>query len=278
MVQRLHKTPGPQHAASMVAAMLLLSAGRCEAPGAEAGDVTFEDTFDGPSGASPDAAAWTFDIGGDGFGNEQLEHNTERPQNASLDGDGHLVITARREDFDGNNYTSARLTTTSTFAQAYGRFEARIKVPTGQGIWPAFWLLGDNIETVTWPACGEIDILELRGQQPDVVYGSLHGPGYSGAGAINQSFTLPAGETFADDFHVFAVDWEPERIRFFVDDSLYQTVTPATLGSREWVFDHPFRIIINLAVGGNFVGSPDATTVFPASLVVDAVRVTAGSP
>lgn len=262
--------------AAVALSTCLLAAGRCEAPAAEAGDVTFEDTFDGASGTLPDASRWVFDVGGEGFGNEQLEYDTDRAQNASLDGDGHLVITARRENFEGNSYTSARLTTATTFAQAYGRFEARIKVPAGQGLWPAFWLLGDNIETVTWPACGEIDILEVRGQQPNVVYGSLHGPGYSGGGAINQSFTLPVGQSFADDFHVFAVEWEPERIRFFVDDSLYQTVTPATLGNREWVFDHPFRIIVNLAVGGNFVGSPDATTVFPASLIVDSVRVTAG--
>jgi beta-glucanase (GH16 family) len=263
--------------ATVVLSTCLLAGGRCEAPAAEAGDVTFEDTFDGAAGTSPDASRWVFDIGGEGFGNEQLEYNTDRPQNASLDGEGHLVITARRENFEGNSYTSSRMTTATRFAQAYGRFEARIKVPGGQGIWPAFWLLGDNIETVTWPACGEIDILELRGQQPNVVYGSLHGPGYSGGGAINQSFTLPVGQSFADDFHVFAVEWEPERIRFFVDDSLYQTVTPATLGNREWVFDHPFRIIVNLAVGGNFVGSPDATTVFPAALVVDSIRVTAGA-
>ena len=257
---------------------LALLGGRCEAPVAEPGDVTFEDNFDGDAGSSPDGARWVFDVGGDGFGNDQLEHDTDRPTNASLDGEGHLVITARREDFGGNSFTSARITTATTFAQAYGRFEARIQVPAGQGLWPAFWLLGNNIDTVTWPACGEIDILELRGQEPNVVYGSVHGPGYSGAGAINERFTLPAGQSFADGFHVFAVEWEPERIRYFVDDNLYQTITPSTLGANRWVFDHPFRIILNLAVGGNFVGSPDGTTTFPASLVVDYVRVTAGDP
>lgn len=262
----------------IVALSGLLVAGRCEAPEAIPGEVTFVDDFDGPVGTSPDPSRWAFDVGGGGFGNDQLEHNTDRPQNAALDGEGHLVITARRESFGGNAFTSARLTTAGIFAQAYGRFEARIKVPQGQGIWPAFWLLGDNIEQVTWPACGEIDILELRGQEPDVVYGSVHGPGYSGGGAINARFALPQGQSFADDFHTFAVEWEPDRLRFFVDDNLYQTLTPATLGSRAWVFDHPFRILVNLAVGGNFVGPPDATTVFPASLVVDFVRVTAGTP
>jgi beta-glucanase (GH16 family) len=257
---------------------LMLGAGRCEAPEAERGAITFEDDFSGAAGTSPDASRWVFDVGGDGFGNAQLEHNTDRPENAAHDGEGNLVITARRENFGGNNFTSARLTTAGTFAQTHGRFEARIKVPEGQGLWPAFWLLGDNIEAVSWPACGEIDILEIRGQQPDVVIGSVHGPGYSGAGAISASFTLPAGQSFADDFHVFAVEWEPERIRYFVDDNLYQILTPASLGGRSWVFEHPFRIMLNLAVGGNFVGPPDTTTVFPAELVVDFVRVTAGAP
>ena len=257
---------------------LMLGGGRCEAPVAESGAITFEDDFSGTAGTSPDAGLWVFDVGGGGFGNDQLEHNTDRPENAAHDGEGNLVITARRENFGGNNFTSARLTTAGTFAQTHGRFEARIKVPEGQGLWPAFWLLGDNIEAVSWPACGEIDILEIRGQQPDVVIGSVHGPGYSGAGAISASFTLPAGQSFADDFHVFAVEWEPERIRYCVDDNLYQTLTPASLGGRSWVFEHPFRIMLNLAVGGNFVGPPDTTTVFPAELVVDFVRVTAGAP
>lgn len=270
------KTPDTMRIGLFCAAALILGAGRCEAPEQAPGTVTFEDDFEGAAGTSPDASRWVFDVGGGGFGNEQLEHNTDRPENAALDGEGHLVITARRENFGGNNFTSARMTTAGTFAQAHGRFEARIKVPQGQGIWPAFWLLGDNIEQVSWPACGEIDILELRGQQPDVVIGSIHGPGYSGAGAISATFTLPAGQSFADDFHVFAVEWEPERIRYFVDDNLYQTLTPASLGNRAWVFEHPFRIMLNLAVGGNFVGPPDATTVFPAELVVDFVRVTAG--
>jgi beta-glucanase (GH16 family) len=271
------KTADTMQIGLVCAAALVLGAGRCEAPAQTPGTVTFEDDFDGAAGTSPDASRWVFDVGGGGFGNEQLEHNTDRPENAAVDGDGHL-ITARRENFGGNNFTSARMTTAGTFAQTHGRFEARLKVPEGQGLWPAFWLLGDNIEEVSWPACGEIDILELRGQQPDVVIGSVHGPGYSGGGAISATFTLPAGQSFADDFHVFAVEWEPERIRYFVDDNLYQTLTPASLGGRTWVFEHPFRIMLNLAVGGNFVGPPDATTVFPAELVVDFVRVTAGEP
>ncbi len=256
-------------------ATLLLGA-RCEAPLPEPGEVTFEDTFDGAAGTLPDDARWVFETGGTGFGNEQLEFDTDRAQNASLDGEGHLAIVARREDFGGRTFTSARLSTKGTFSQAYGRFEARLQLPRGQGIWPAFWLLGDDVETTTWPACGEIDVMELRGQEPDTIVGSVHGPGYAGAGAIHASHTLDVG-TFADGFHVFAVEWEPERIRFFVDDTLYQTITPSLLAGRTWVFDHPFRVIMNVAVGGNFVGDPDATTSFPQTMLVDHVRVTAGS-
>jgi beta-glucanase (GH16 family) len=259
-----------------LAGLSLLAGARCEAPLPTPGEVTFEDTFDGAAGTLPDAAKWTFETGGDGFGNEQLEFDTDRAQNASLDGEGHLAIVARREDFGGRSFTSARLSTAGTFAQAYGRFEARMKLPRGQGIWPAFWLLGDDVETTTWPACGEIDVMELRGQDPTTIVASAHGPGYSGGGAIHVDHTLDVG-TFADDFHVFAVEWEPERIRYFVDDELIQTITPAALGSRAWVFDHSFRVLVNLAVGGNFVGAPDDTTVFPQTLLVDHVRVTAGS-
>jgi beta-glucanase (GH16 family) len=269
-------TRSPMAAAWFVACGgLLLSGARCEAPVPEPGEVTFEDTFDGAGGTLPDAERWVFETG-TGFGNEQLEFATDRADNASLDGEGHLAIVARRESFQGRSFTAARLSTKGTFAQAYGRFEARLKLPRGQGIWPAFWLLGDDIESNPWPACGEIDVMELRGQEPATILGSVHGPGYSGGGALHARYTLDVG-TFADDFHVFAVEWEPERIRYFVDDTLYQTVTPSLLSGRPWVFDHPFRVILNIAVGGNFVGDPDDSTPFPQTMLVDYVRVTAGS-
>jgi beta-glucanase (GH16 family) len=262
---------------SLLLGVLLFSllGARCEAPLPEPGEVTFEDTFDGAAGALPDTDRWVFETG-TGFGNAQLEFATDRADNAALDGQGNLAIVARRENFQGRSFTAARLSTKGTFAQAYGRFEARMKLPRGQGLWPAFWLLGDDVETTTWPACGEIDIMELRGQEPATVLGSAHGPGYSGGGAVHASYTLDVG-TFADDFHVFAVQWEPERIRYFVDDTLYQTITPSLLAGRAWVFDHPFRILLNVAVGGNFVGAPDETTPFPQTMLVDYVRVTAGN-
>jgi beta-glucanase (GH16 family) len=242
------------------------------------GALTWSDEFDGPAGAMPDPTRWAFDLGGGGWGNEELESYTDRPENARLDGSGFLVIEARREAFTGRDgiprdYTSARLRTKGLFAQAYGRFEARMKIPAGQGMWPAFWLLGDDIDRVSWPGCGEIDIMENIGKEPATVHGTLHGPGYSGAQGIGALYSLPAGR-FADAFHVFAVEWEPAAIRWYVDDVLYETRTPADLpGGARWAFDHPFFVIVNLAVGGRWPGNPDATTVFPQTLVVDYVRV-----
>lgn len=236
--------------------------------------ITWQDEFSGPVGQAPDPTRWRHDVGGGGWGNEQLEFDTERPENSSLDGQGHLAVTARRESYRGRNYTSARIKTQGLFAKARGRFEARIKLPVGQGIWPAFWLLGADFETIGWPTCGEIDIMEYRGQQPNVVHGSLHGPGYSGGTAITRSYTLPQG-TFDGDYHVFAVDWEVDRITWLVDEIPYRTVNMSDLPSgKRWVFDHPFFIILNVAVGGYFVGPPSSsTTVFPQTMLVDWVRV-----
>jgi beta-glucanase (GH16 family) len=172
------------------------------------------------------------------------------------------------------NYTSARLKTLGRFSQTYGRFEARIKIPKGQGIWPAFWMLGDDIIKSGWPASGEIDIMENIGKEPALVHGTIHGPGYNGAGGIGSSYALPDKRPFADDFHIYAVEWEPNAIRFYVDKDLYATRTPAELPpGGKWVFDHPFFILLNVAVGGGWPGSPDASSVFPQEMLVDYVRV-----
>jgi len=243
--------------------------------------LVWADEFTGAAGAAPDTAKWGYDIGtgANGWGNNELQYYTDRPQNAALDGQGHLVITALKESFTGPNgvtraYTSARLVTRGKFTTTYGRIEARLKVPFGQGIWPAFWLLGENISTVGWPSCGEIDVMENIGREPATVHGTLHGPGYSGSNPLTGSVTLPNGQRFADDFHTFAVEWEPRTIRFFVDDQLYQTRRSAELNANQrWVFDHPFYLLLNLAVGGNWPGNPDATTTFPQVLTVDYVRV-----
>lgn len=242
--------------------------------------LVWSDEFDGPSGSPVDSAKWSFDIGvgGNGWGNNELETYTSRTANADREG-GLLVIKALKETFTGpdgqqRSYTSARLLTKNKFSQAYGRFEARIKVPYGQGIWPAFWMLGDNIDTAHWPNCGEIDIMENIGKEPSIVHGTLHGPGYSGGSGVGAARTLPNGQKFSDDFHTFAVEWEPNVMRFYVDGLLYKTSTPTDLPQgTSWVFDHPFFIILNVAVGGNWPGNPDATTVFPQLMKVDYVRV-----
>jgi beta-glucanase (GH16 family) len=238
----------------------------------------WSDEFDGPTGTPIDSLKWKHDVGGGGWGNNQLEYDTNRTTNASLDGAGHLVITARRETYTGTdgvtrNYTSARINTAGKFEQAYGRFEARMRLPAGKGMWPAFWMLGNNVGG-GWPACGEIDIMENVGHEPSVNHGSLHGPGYSGGSPLTATYTLPNGQRFTDGYHTFRIDWEPGAVRFYVDGILYQTRTPASMpAGGTWVYDHPFFIILNVAVGGNWPGSPDGTTVFPQQLLVDYVRV-----
>jgi beta-glucanase (GH16 family) len=240
--------------------------------------LVWSDEFDGPKGTAVDPGKWSFDIGGNGWGNNELETYTSRTANSHLEG-GRLVIKVLKETFTGpdkitRNYTSARLLTRNKFSQAYGRFESRIRIPYGQGIWPAFWLLGDNIDTAHWPNCGEIDIMENIGKEPSSVHGTFHGPGYSGGSGVSATYTLSSGQKFSDDFHTFAVEWEPRVIRFYIDGLLYRTRTPANLpAGTSWVFDHPFFIILNVAVGGGWPGNPDATTVFPQHMSVDYVRV-----
>lgn len=263
-----------------LAAFLLGGWGRCGTPEALAERPTgtwrlvWQDEFDGAAGALPDATRWTFDVGGHGWGNNQLEFDTARPENASLDGAGNLQIVARKEAYQGKAYTSARLKTQGLFSRRYGRFEARMRLPTGQGMWPAFWLLGDDITSVGWPACGEIDVMEYRGQQPTVTAATVHGPTYYGGNGVGRQFQLPGGQRFDQGFHVFAVEWDPGWLVFSVDGQEFHTVTPDALPAREdWVFDSPFFVILNLAVGGNYVGPPDQGTTFPQTLLVDYVRV-----
>lgn len=237
--------------------------------------LVWEDNFDGSAGKAPDASKWAYDIGigpgNDGWGNQELQFYTNRPENVALDGTGNLAITARSESYAGRGFTSARLNTKGIFAQAYGRFEARIKMPWGPGIWPAFWMLGANIDQVTWPQCGEIDIMEYRGQEPNLIHGSVHGPGYSGGAAITKSYGF-TNDRFDVDFHVFAVEWGKDFIDFYVDEVLYQRLTPEDTPG-EWVYNQPFFIILNVAVGGNFVGFPTPQTPFPQTMLVDYVKV-----
>jgi beta-glucanase (GH16 family) len=279
--------------------LLLLNADQRSVPASPSNyTLVWQDEFNGPNGSSPDPHKWTYDLGGNGWGNRELESYTDRPENARIE-NGNLVIIARKENFEGadhiaKEYTSARLKTQGLFAQAYGRFEARIKIPSGQGIWPAFWLLGQNISSAGWPRCGEIDIMENIGKEPGIVHGSLHGPRSNGTATdLTTSVNLVGNKDFSADFHVYAVEWEPSTMRFYVDTSLYGTFTPSSIpelhGSDPgaasvpgdspadragaWVFDHPFFLVLNVAVGGDWPGPPDASVHFPQTMLVDYVRV-----
>jgi beta-glucanase (GH16 family) len=233
--------------------------------------LTWSDEFNGARGAI-DGSKWGFDTGNNGWGNNELEYYTNRTDNALVDGNGNLAIIARAESYGGSSYTSARINTGGRFAQAYGRVEARIKMPSGRGIWPAFWMLGNNIGSVGWPSCGELDIMEAV-DDFSVNHGSCHGPGYSGGADLTATWQNPGGISLANDFHVYALEWQPNQVQFFVDGNLYETRTPADIPGRTWVYDHPFFIILNVAVGGNWPGSPDGSTVFPQTMLVDYVRV-----
>ena len=241
------------------------------------------DDFNQPDGTGPDSSKWIYDIGGGGWGNQELEFYTNSRANSyvisdpdALDGKA-LVIAAVKDPVYGT-ITSARLLTATKFQTTYGRIEARVKTTSGQGLWPAFWMLGSDIYTgVNWPDCGEIDILETINAST-ILYGTLHGPGY----AVGAQVPLPAGQNYSQAYHVVAVDWEPNQIQWSVDGTVYQTATPAggPAGTSSipagdpWEFnDSPFFILLNLAVGGDWPGSPDGTTVFPALYTIDYVHV-----
>jgi len=245
---------------------------------ADIGGLTWSDEFNAAAGTPPNSAFWTHDVGGGGWGNNQLEYDTNSTRNVAHDGAGNLVITARRENpsnfgcwYGTCTYTSARIKTQGKFNQAYGRFEGRMRIPRGQGLWPAFWMLGNNIGSVGWPTSGEIDIMENIGREPNTVHGTIHGPGYSGGEGIGGGRTI--GAAFADAFHTFTVDWAPDSLTWYVDGVQYLRLGPGNLGGDRWVFDHPFFLILNVAVGGFWPGNPDGSTVFPQTMTIDYVRV-----
>ena len=233
-------------------------------------NLVWQDEFN--TAGAPNTAIWNYNTGtgSNGWGNNELQYYTNRVENSVVQ-NGMLKITAIKESYLGSSYTSARILTKGKYEKKYGRLEARIKMPYGKGLWPAFWLLGANSDTAVWPSCGEIDVVEYLGSNPTTVFGTLHGPGYSGGAAISKSFTLPSNR-FDNDFHVFGIEWGENYVNFYVDDVLYNQITPAKV-TGEWVFNKPFYIILNMAVGGNYPGSPNAETVFPQSMLVDYVRV-----
>ena len=249
---------------ALVLALSFLAAGIGPGLAHAAPTTTFAEEFNGPAGAVPDRTRWAYDVGGDGWGNQELENYTRSASNASLDGDGHLVITARQTG--ALSYTSTRLVTRGRFAQAYGHFEARMRMPAGAGLWPAFWLLGANCgEDTPYPRCGEIDVVENCGD-PTAVSTHAHGPHL----VFGHDHAV---ETPTTGWHTYAVDWTPVRLSWWVDGKFVQTMTKSQ-ARRGWVFDHPFYLIVNLAVGGDWPGAPAPTTRFPAQLLVDEIRVT----
>jgi beta-glucanase (GH16 family) len=259
----------------LAAATFVVSA---PAPHAAAAALIWSDEFTGAAGSAPDASRWNHDVGGSGWGNSQLEYDTNSTSNAALDGAGHLVLTGRRESgghtcwYGTCEYTSARLNTSGRFTVQYGRLEARMWIPCGQGMWPAFWALGSNLGSAGWPASGEIDVMENVGFEPFTVHGSLHGPGYSGGNSLSAARSI--GNWYCDTYHVFSATWSSSAISFAVDGSTYGTFTPANVAGRgPWAFNHPFFLLLNLAIGGSWPGSPNAATPFPAQLRVDYVRV-----
>jgi beta-glucanase (GH16 family) len=246
----------------------------------------WRDDFDGPAQGAPDATWWNVEYRPMGY-NGELDFNTNERRNSYTDGNGNLVIQALEERYveasgvtSTQPYTSARLNTQGKMEQTYGKFEARIKLPQGgRGVWPAFWMLGNDIDSIGWPDCGEVDILEWRGSKPRTITGSLHGPGYSGGNSFNDSQSLASG-SFADEFHVFAFEWTADAARWSIDGVPYFVKTKQGVentGAR-WAYDHPFFIILNLAIGGIFDGTPGPDTVFPQQMLIDYVSVAQLAP
>jgi hypothetical protein len=234
--------------------------------------LVFEDNFNGPSGAKPDTAKWTYDPGVPQNG--EIQYYTPNSENAQMNGSGSLVIEARRQDYQGRQYTSGRMNTSNKFHAQYGRFEARVKVPKGNGLWPAFWMMGEDfLSGRPWPYNGEIDIMEVLGRNTNEMYTTLHAPAYNGGGGYGQKNA--AGVDLSQDFHVYAAEWDSKGIRFFLDSRLVFTASKETVENTRgpWIFDHKFYMILNLAVGGDFPGPIDATTPFPSQMLVDYVRV-----
>ncbi len=257
------------------------AAGSSTDGGLSAWKLSWSDEFNGADGTAVDSTKWVYDTGGNGFGNSEYEYYTSGTANAVQQG-GNLVITATTTgaashtcSYPSNGpcqYTSARIKTLGKFSQQYGRFEARIQIPEGQGIWPAFWMMGVN---GNWPACGEIDVMENIGKEPSINHGSMHMPasGSTSDDQLTGMYTLAGGAKLGDAFHIYAVEWTSSQVAFYVDDTLYEMQTKAGTTGRTWEFDQAFYILLNVAVGGTWPGAPDSTTTFPQTMKVDYVRV-----
>lgn len=232
--------------------------------------LVWEDDFMGTDGSGIDTSKWVYDVGGHGWGNNEHQYYTSGTNNCYIH-DNNLIIEAKKEDFAGKSYTSARIKTKDAFEFQYGKVEMRAKLPYGQGIWPAFWMLGADIDQVGWPGCGEIDIMEFVGKDPQKIYGTVHGPGYSGADSISSSLDLEFEPR--NGYHIYSIEWTKNKIEWFVDGQKFHTLTTEDTSSNPWAFNRKFFLLFNLAVGGYWPGYPDETTVFPQKYFIDYVRV-----
>lgn len=252
----------PLRIVAMLAAQMLLVAGCSVAAGSPVASGPVSDDFLGPAGSAPNPALWTADVGSSaehGWERGSLQTYTDSPDNVRLDGDGHLVIEARKS---ASGYTSGRIVTRGKMGFPFGTLVARIKFPSGQGIWPAFWMLGTDIDTAGWPACGEIDMMELI-NSPTTYHVALHAPNAD----INSSGAI--GDLSAD-FHNYWVTRKKDSITIGVDEGMLASFTPASLPPEsQWVFNGPMFVLLNVAVGGDWPGPPDASTSFPAAMIVD---------
>lgn len=262
--------------------------------------ITFEDTFDGLEWQMPDPLKWAPIEADDGFGNDELQVYTKNTHNLRLDGKGHLLIQAFKGDYHGQPlYTSGKVVSMN-YPFMYGHAEARIKVPAGTGMWPAFWMLGlgegpfatidpfdrnlginsfNPVKPLGWPSSGEIDVMESIGRKPNTVYGSIHGPVTKlqgdGIEASNHNGNITLRKPLAAGFHIYAVDSSPGMLKFSVDGNVYKVIKRADmLPNESWVYDRPFKLILNLAIGGNWAGAPSDTQKWPAKMLVDYVRIT----
>jgi beta-glucanase (GH16 family) len=229
--------------------------------------LVWQDEFEGDKLNFSD---WKHEIGGSGWGNNELEYYQER--NTAVR-DGYLVITAEKENVGGKNYTSSRIITQGKKEFQYGRVDIRALLPKGQGIWPALWMLGANVTTVGWPACGEIDIMEMIGGagKDNTVHGTAHWDNDGSHASFGGKLSLAPPKVFADEFHVFSIVWTPTAITWYLDDVQYEVIDITPSGLNE--LQNKFYFIFNVAVGGNWPGNPDATTTFPQRMVVDYIRI-----
>ncbi|GEP64157.1 hypothetical protein CBE01nite_19250 [Clostridium beijerinckii] len=221
------------------------------------------------NGTNINTSNWKYETGGDGWGNNELEYYTNRFENARIE-NGNLVIEARKENYNGMNYTSARLKSQGLKNWTYGKVEARMKLPAGQGVWPAFWMLGENISQVSWPKCGEIDIMEHINNE-SAIHGTIHWD--STGNNTHAQYGAASPNIDVTQYHVYSIEWDASSIKWFVDGTQYLEANIANNINGTEEFHKPFFILFNLAVGGNWPGNPDGSTPFPAKMYVDYVRV-----